>query len=62
MANFVLLQGAQRGGWCWQRVSKALQHFGTQHVAAVPRTFVSGTQPALATIATSRLRARDPQF
>ena len=36
--------------------------FDAQRVAAVPRTFVSCTQPALATIAPSRLRARDPQF
>ena len=36
--------------------------FDVQRVAAVPRTFVSCTEPALATIAPSRLRARDPQF
>jgi len=36
--------------------------FDVQRVAAVPRTFVSCTQPALATIAPSRLRARDPLF
>ena len=36
--------------------------FDVQRVAAVPRTFISCTQPALATIAPSRLRARDPQF
>ena len=36
--------------------------FDAQRVAAVPRTFVSCTQPALATIAPSRLRARDPQL
>ncbi|MBG6076848.1 alpha/beta fold hydrolase [Polaromonas sp. CG_9.11] len=34
--------------------------FDVQRVAAVPRTFVSCTEPALATIAPSRLRARDP--
>ena len=33
-----------------------------QRVAAVPRTYVSCTQPALATIDPSRLRARDPKF
>lgn len=62
MANFVLLQGAQHGGWCWQRATKALQQFDAQRVAAVPRTFARSTQPALATIAPSRLRARDLQF
>lgn len=36
--------------------------FDVQRVAAVPRTFVSCTQPALGTIEPSRLRARDPQF
>lgn len=36
--------------------------FDMQRVAAVPRTFVSCIQPALATIAPSRLRARDPLF
>ena len=36
--------------------------FDAQRVAAVARTFVSCTQPALATIEPSRLRARDPQF
>jgi hypothetical protein len=36
--------------------------FDVQRVAAVPRTFVSCTQPALATIAPSRLRVRDPAF
>ncbi|MDB5843197.1 MAG: putative esterase [Polaromonas sp.] len=36
--------------------------FDAQRVAAVPRTFVNCTQPALATIAPSRLRARDPLF
>ncbi|MDP3797902.1 MAG: alpha/beta hydrolase [Polaromonas sp.] len=36
--------------------------FDMQRVAAVPRTYVSCTQPALATIDPSRLRARDPKF
>jgi len=36
--------------------------FDVQRVAAVPRTFVSCTAPALATITPSRLRARDPNF
>ena len=36
--------------------------FDVQRVSAVARTFVSCTQPALATITPSRLRARDPQF
>ena len=36
--------------------------FDAQRVAAVPRTFVSCTQPALPTIDPSRLRARDPLF
>ena len=36
--------------------------FDVQRVAAVPRTFISCTQPALATIAPSRLRAQDPLF
>jgi len=36
--------------------------FDVKRVAAVPRTFVSCTTPALATITPSRLRARDPQF
>ena len=34
--------------------------FDVQRVAAVPRTYVSCTEPALATIAPSRLRAQDP--
>lgn len=36
--------------------------FDVQRVAAVPRTYVSCTEPALATIAPSRLRAQDPTF
>jgi len=36
--------------------------FDVKRVAAVPRTFVSCTAPALATITPSRLRARDPNF
>ena len=36
--------------------------FDVQRVAAIPRTFVSCTQPALATIDPSRLRAKDPKF
>lgn len=37
-------------------------HFDMQRVAAVPRTFVNCTQPALATIEPSRLRVKDPKF
>ena len=36
--------------------------FDVQRVAAVPRTFVSCTQPGLATIDPSRLRVTDPKF
>ncbi|WP_309680783.1 alpha/beta fold hydrolase [Polaromonas sp.] len=36
--------------------------FDVQRVASVPRTYVSCTEPALATIAPSRLRVQDPQF
>jgi pimeloyl-ACP methyl ester carboxylesterase len=36
--------------------------FDVQRVAAVPRTFVNCTQPALATIEPSRLRVKDPRF
>lgn len=36
--------------------------FDVQRVAAVPRTYVSCTEPALATIEPSRLRAQDPAF
>ena len=36
--------------------------FDVQRVAAIPRTFVNCTQPALATIEPSRLRAKDPKF
>ncbi|MDO8770117.1 MAG: alpha/beta hydrolase family protein [Burkholderiaceae bacterium] len=36
--------------------------FDIKRVAAIPRTFVNCTQPALATIEPSRLRAKDPKF
>ena len=36
--------------------------FDMQRVAAIARTFVNCTQPALATIEPSRLRAKDPKF
>lgn len=36
--------------------------FDVQRVAAIPRTFVNCTQPALATVEPSRLRAKDPRF
>ena len=36
--------------------------FDIQRVAAIPRTFVNCTQPALGTIEPSRLRAKDPKF
>ena len=36
--------------------------FDVKRVAAVPRTFVSCTEPALATITPSRLRVKDPNF
>jgi pimeloyl-ACP methyl ester carboxylesterase len=36
--------------------------FEVKRVAAVPRTFVSCIEPALATITPSRLRVRDPAF
>jgi pimeloyl-ACP methyl ester carboxylesterase len=36
--------------------------FDINRVAAIPRTFVSCSQPALATIDPSRLRAKDPEF
>ena len=36
--------------------------FDVQRVAATPRTFISCTEPALATIESSRLRVRDPAF
>ncbi|OOG41699.1 alpha/beta fold hydrolase [Polaromonas sp. A23] len=36
--------------------------FDIQRVAAVPRTFVNCTQPALATIEPSRLRVKDAKF
>ena len=37
-------------------------NFDVQRVAAVPRTFVNCTQPALGTIEPSRLRAKDSKF
>ncbi|MCZ8256583.1 MAG: alpha/beta hydrolase [Polaromonas sp.] len=37
-------------------------HFDVKRVAAVPRTFVNCVDPALATIAPSRLRVQDPKF
>lgn len=37
-------------------------NFDVQRVSAVARTYVSCTQPALATIDASRLRAKDPAF
>lgn len=37
-------------------------NFDVQRVAAVPRTFISCTQPALPTIEPSRLRVKDPKF
>ena len=37
-------------------------NFDVKRVAAIPRTFVNCTQPALATIEPSRLRAKDPKF
>ena len=36
--------------------------FDVQRVAAIPRTFVNCTQPALATIEPTRLRVKDPNF
>jgi hypothetical protein len=36
--------------------------FDVKRVAAVPRTFVNCVDPALATIAPSRLRVQDPKF
>ena len=36
--------------------------FDIKRVAAIPRTFVNCTQPALATIEPSRLRVKDPKF
>ena len=36
--------------------------FDVKRVAAIARTFVNCTQPALATIEPSRLRAKDPKF
>ena len=37
-------------------------NFDVQRVTATPRTFISCTEPALATIEPSRLRAKDPAF
>jgi len=37
-------------------------NFDVQRVAAIPRTFVNCTQPALATIEPSRLRVKDAKF
>ena len=37
-------------------------NFDVKRVAAIPRTFVNCTQPALAIIEPSRLRAKDPKF
>ncbi|MBK5205099.1 MAG: alpha/beta hydrolase [Polaromonas sp.] len=62
------LQGADRE-WVQRRQTphpgntyQAPLQFDVQRVAAVPRTFVSCTQPALATIEPSRLRVQDPEF
>lgn len=41
---------------------QAALDFDVQRVAAVPRTFVNCTEPALPTIAPSRLRVKDPKF
>ena len=41
---------------------RATLDFDVQRVAAVPRTYISCTAPALATIDPSRLRAKDPKF
>lgn len=41
---------------------QATLDFDVQRVAAVPRTFVNCTQPALVTIEPSRQRVRDPKF
>ena len=62
------LQGADRD-WVQRRQTphpgntyQAPLSFDVQRVAAVPRTFVNCTHPALPTIATSRLRVQDPTF
>ena len=62
------LQGADRD-WVKRRQTphpgntyQAPLSFDVQRVAAVPRTFVNCSQPALATIEPSRLRAKDPKF
>ncbi|MDB5892128.1 MAG: alpha/beta hydrolase [Polaromonas sp.] len=41
---------------------QALLDFDMHRLAAIPRTFVNCTQPALPTIEPSRLRVRDPRF
>ena len=62
------LQGADHA-WVQRRQTphpgntyQAPLSFEVQRVAAVPRTFVSCTQPALPTIEPSRLRVADPKF
>ena len=62
------LQGADRD-WVKRRQTphpgntyQAPLSFDVQRVAAVPRTFINCSQPALATIEPSRLRAKDPKF
>jgi pimeloyl-ACP methyl ester carboxylesterase len=62
------LQGADRD-WVQRRQTphpgntyQAPLDFDVQRVAALPRTFVSCTRPALATIEASRLRVQDPEF
>lgn len=44
------------------RTYEAPLNFDPRRVAVIPRTFVDCTKPALATIAASRLRARDKAF
>lgn len=62
------LQGADRE-WVQRRQTPhpgntycAPLNFDAQRVATVPRTFVSCTEPPLATIEPSRRRAKDPKF
>ena len=62
------LRGADRE-WAQRRQTPHPGHtypaplnFDAQRVAAVPRTFISCSQPALATIEPSRLRVQDPTF
>jgi pimeloyl-ACP methyl ester carboxylesterase len=50
-------QTPQPGNTYWSPLE-----FDVNRVAAIPRTFVSCIQPALATIEPSRLRAKDPKF